>query len=187
MAAYTHTLHAGMLRVFQHQGSRGDGRIPTHPACTQGCGGSSSTQARVGMAAYTHTLLARRDAEGLPAPRLTWGWPHTHTPCLHAGMRRVFQHPGSRGDGRTVACRYLCGSCAARPVARRTCSGTASCCLRNLTLPPRTWGSRPPGVREAWAENRQFGFCDNLYISCSLGEVCWYSSLILTITPGSRH
>ena len=29
------------------------------------------------MAAYTHTLLARRDAEGLPAPRLAWGWPHS--------------------------------------------------------------------------------------------------------------
>ena len=61
---------------------------------------------------YMHTLLARRDVEGLPAPRLAWGWLHTHTLCLHAGMLRVFQHPGSRGDGRIhthPACTQGCG------------------------------------------------------------------------------
>lgn len=43
---------------------------------------------------------------------------------------------------------YLCGSCASRCAAHRTCTGTASRCWRSLTRPPRAWGSRPPGEGE---------------------------------------
>lgn len=102
-------------------------------------------------ALYLHAGMLRPSS----TPRSAWGWPHS---------------------GPQVP---VCGSCSSQTCSCRTCSGTASCCLRNLTLPPRTWGSRPLRGEKHWLKTGNLASGDNLYISCSLGKVCWYSSLTL--------